>query len=319
MEINYWNQSPDPYISGDLFILCSNILILTGLPDTQRIELKTNCCHFYRANNKPPVIFVKTEILFEYIDFLLQLEHPYILITSCSDDICMPYIYSPCLNNDIKKKANMLLSSDLLVKWYTKNPCIIHSKIQPIPLGPKWQYHSHDFFGEDKVPIQKILNQFALEPTNNLLNMGLKHNLLYINFSITTTHDPFIREHTNIRRNVLNILENNGFQKNETKNFEEYMKEMMTYKFCASPPGRGLDTHRTWEALMMGTIPIINSSAMDPLFIDLPVIIVGDWNIVTPEFLETSYQEIHKRNETKPYDFSILYSNFWKDSINCSQ
>ena len=43
------------------------------------------------------------------------------------------------------------------------------------------------------------------------------------------------------------------------------------------PQGNGVDTHRIWEALALGTIPIVRTSSLDPLFVDLPVLVVGDW------------------------------------------
>jgi hypothetical protein len=43
------------------------------------------------------------------------------------------------------------------------------------------------------------------------------------------------------------------------------------------PQGNGVDTHRIWEALALGTIPIVRTSSIDPLFVDLPVLIVHDW------------------------------------------
>ena len=42
----------------------------------------------------------------------------------------------------------------------------------------------------------------------------------------------------------------------------------------------GLDAHRTWEALLVGTIPIVRSSKLNPLYERLPVIIVNRWEEV---------------------------------------
>jgi hypothetical protein len=51
---------------------------------------------------------------------------------------------------------------------------------------------------------------------------------------------------------------------------------------------------------------------MDSLFRDLPVIIVDDLLQITPAFLEKEYDIL--RN--KEYDFSKLYSPYWKEQIN---
>lgn len=47
--------------------------------------------------------------------------------------------------------------------------------------------------------------------------------------------------------------------------------------FVVSAIGNGLDCHRTWEALMLGSIVVTRTSPLDPLFADLPIVIVRDW------------------------------------------
>jgi hypothetical protein len=66
---------------------------------------------------------------------------------------------------------------------------------------------------------------------------------------------------------------------------------------------------------MVGTIPIMLSSPLDPLFEKLPVIIINnidDIQNITEEFLQNQYEIIH----TKSYDFSIVYSNYWKTKFS---
>ena len=68
---------------------------------------------------------------------------------------------------------------------------------------------------------------------------------------------------------------------NETKFFDASTPRQVLweahgdYAFVASPRGLGLDTHRTWEALFLGSIVIVRSSSIDELFEDLPVVIGG--------------------------------------------
>ena len=56
-----------------------------------------------------------------------------------------------------------------------------------------------------------------------------------------------------------------------------------------SPPGSGWDCYRTWEALWLGTIPIVlrTGTPFDSLFDDLPVLLVDAWTDVTRELLDT--------------------------------
>jgi hypothetical protein len=52
---------------------------------------------------------------------------------------------------------------------------------------------------------------------------------------------------------------------------------------------------------------------MDSLFHDLPVIIVDDLLKITPALLEREYEVLRRRSK---YDFSKLYSQYWKEQIH---
>ena len=56
--------------------------------------------------------------------------------------------------------------------------------------------------------------------------------------------------------------------------------------FSLSLVGNGFDCHRTWESLILGNIVLLQSSPLDPLFIDLPVIIIKDFSEITEQNLE---------------------------------
>ena len=143
-------------------------------------------------------------------------------------------------------------------------------------------------------------------------NQDLKKNLLYFNFN-QTTNNPLYQPHKNIRHTAKSDLLKNGFKYNESENFENYIKTLSTYKFCVAPPGRGIDSHRCWEALMVGTIPIVISSSINELYDDLPVIIVDSWNVITVQFLNQKYDEILNTS----YNFEKVYSKYWLNKIKC--
>ena len=66
----------------------------------------------------------------------------------------------------------------------------------------------------------------------------------------------------------------------------EFWKLKGTYAFSISPPGNGLDTHRTWEDLILGCIVIVKSSPMDRLYEGLPVVIINDWSEINEENID---------------------------------
>ena len=91
------------------------------------------------------------------------------------------------------------------------------------------------------------------------------------------------------------------------------------YKFILSPPGAGIDWHRTWEALYTGTIPIGLTSSINELYEDLPVLIVPNWYVITKEFLEQQYEEIQKKLQNNEYNMDKLYFEYWKNMIERKQ
>lgn len=291
-------ESSYPYLSTDYSIfLTPNVLLCNN----HSLEIK---------DSSIPIIFVDAEILTENIDKLLELKNNYNLITTSNNDICMPYVSYPC-PDDIKIKYDRLLNHDRLNKWYTKNPSIVHNKLIPLPIGPKMQWSNTSFFGEPKAKILSIYNKNFLEPEILFKDTSLKNNLLYININPGTTDNPYYKEHKNIRRKALTDLKNKGFKSSSNKSIEDYIVELKTYKFCLSPPGNGIDTHRTWESLLVGTIPICITSPLDSIMTDLPVLIVDDYSVINDAYLEEQYKKIHDRD----YDFSSLYCDYWKNRI----
>ena len=91
----------------------------------------------------------------------------------------------------------------------------------------------------------------------------------------------------------------------------EYMKEMAYFKFTLSPRGYGPDSYRNWEALLVGSIPIVSSSHLDPLYADLPVLIIHDWREITQEFLEKKYEEM----KAKKFNIEKLFMEYWRKKI----
>jgi hypothetical protein len=77
-----------------------------------------------------------------------------------------------------------------------------------------------------------------------------------------------------------------------------------------SPRGNGLDTHRLWEALYLGSLPIVKTSSLDLLYQNLPVLIVQEWEQVTEELLRKKAKELTHSN---PEPLTIYY---WLDQID---
>jgi hypothetical protein len=86
------------------------------------------------------------------------------------------------------------------------------------------------------------------------------------------------------------------------------------YAFSISPHGNGLDTHRTWEDLVLGCIVIVKSSPLDPLYEGLPVVIVNDWSEITSDNLD-KWLELYGDALSNPIYRERLTHEYWSNKI----
>ena len=73
------------------------------------------------------------------------------------------------------------------------------------------------------------------------------------------------------------------------------------YAFELSPCGNGLDCHRTYEAILLNTIPIVRTNTLDAIYREhnLPVVIVDEWSDVTSDNLNVwhaKYKDYFTKN-----------------------
>ena len=291
----------DPFISDDYFVSKSNLLLLNKI----NIE-ELNQIIKYKSYL---TICIQSNLVEYYLDFLLNIDIIFTLITNGAGDRCFPYVNYPCTNNNLKDKYDKILKKENLIRWYTINPSILHKKIIPIPLGNKWRWCKYDFFSENKENTFNILNKYCKNAEENFLNKKSKTELLYFgSMNLTTTNTALYKPHINSRNIIFNVLKDKfKYNNNNRLSFEKYLIEMSKCKFVICPPGRGIDTHRCWESLMVGSIPIMYHTPIDPLFDKLPVLLIDDYSILTEEYLNEQYEIIIK----KEYDFSILYTDYW--------
>jgi hypothetical protein len=75
------------------------------------------------------------------------------------------------------------------------------------------------------------------------------------------------------------------FHAQENLSWEDWVRSVQSHDFVVCPHGHGLDTHRHWEVLLLGSVPIVKSSPLDEMFRDLPVLILAEWGDLTVHLL----------------------------------
>ena len=78
-----------------------------------------------------------------------------------------------------------------------------------------------------------------------------------------------------------------------------------------SPESNCADSHRTWEALYMGSIPIVQKTPTMSVFDDLPILQVDDITKCDPAFLKDKYEEMMEQE----WNLDKLKMSYWLDQI----
>ena len=92
-----------------------------------------------------------------------------------------------------------------------------------------------------------------------------------------------------LREQCIKYFENKDFVTKEHSRIphDEYSKKVSRSKFIICPMGVGVDTPKIYEAVYLGTTPIVIRNGLEDLYKKFGVLVVDDWDQVTPELLES--------------------------------
>jgi len=248
-----------------------------------------NICRFILddESNFDPTQVKHGDLIFVQLNYLEQFfahYHPHItekyILISHNHDLPAP------------KKFKQFLEDKKLFAWFTQNADYIHPKVFPIPIGLLNLFHGFSL-GHLQL-LEKARTHYPY--TKNIL--------CYANFTIETNKVE--------RGHLAHLFTNTSWICWDKKiNYSSFINRVTHAKFVLSPHGAGLDCHRTWEILYLGSYPIVKSSTLDQLYDQLPVFIVNKWEELTQELLEKKYAEM----ATKKYSYEKLTYDYWHNLI----
>ncbi len=133
-------------------------------------------------------------------------------------------------------------------------------------------------------------------------------NVVYMNFSVDTYPDE--------RRKVWNMFQDKswvtiGETVNTIDGRRNFLREIRNHRFVLCPRGNGIDTHRLWETLYMGSIPIVLRDIAHQGWTDLPILFVDSWDQVTEEFLKSKLEHF----ATNQWNMNKLHVGYWIEQI----
>jgi len=195
-----------------------------------------------------------------------------------------------------------LLNNHLLTKWFAQNLVCKHPKLQPIPIG--MDYHTM----WERPGTWGLIRQSPIAQEHALINtfanapdFGKRLFAGYCNWHFAIDRGDRQACLKQIDKRICLIESNHLPRISSWQRQAECM-------FVISPEGAGIDCHRTWEALLLGCVPVIKRNGLSDLFNKLPVIILNDWS----EFNQTNILQYVVRLQQEKFDFNSLFAAYWQ-------
>lgn len=264
--------------------------------------------------------------IYDHIEYVAQLKH--------GDKI---FISSSETNISLHEMVKILEYREIKVIFYIMQEPLASLEmiqmLQPVAIRIFVQNNVYDLPNVHIMPIgirdcgtisemhKGFSHATLLEEGTNALTYKRSVNCLLC-FTIVT--------YTDYRRECYDLFKNKPFiynlnhdnDANNSSNFENpffcgAIKLNVVYRktresrYALCPRGLGVDTHRFYECIYLGCVPIVvrTNTVFDRLYAAFPCLIVDDWSDVTEDLLESSYLECWRRM----CDFHVKYPRFLTD------
>jgi len=218
--------------------------------------------------------------------------------------------------SSMPEESQVILESPKVIHWYTQNhDGTTSEKISPLPLGMDFHtIHRREYWGIRQLPARKQ-NEVLEMIRKKLPPIDKRKKALYIDSQFASRHDPQLAGAANelTRIELFQIMKSDPdvyIQYHFLPQFEMWMRRGQ-YTHVLSHHGAGLDCHRSWEALVLGHVLVVQKSSLDPLYKDLPVCIVDDWTKVE-DISSSNLLDIDSKN---PYRQEKLTNRYWIDKM----
>lgn len=180
--------------------------------------------------------------------------------------------------------------------WFSTNASA--QWVRPLPLGLGNSYC-------------QVTNK-ALALAEALAKSGPREKLFYINFrpsSNPAVREPLLADWAARRHEPWVTV------RTEPVAPDAFLHEMTRHKFVLCPPGNGIDSHRIWEALYTGTIPVVQNDPVFREFRDLPIMFVDNLARVGSDELTAFLQ----RSAGVAGEIDKMFLPFWASAISNSR
>lgn len=283
--INILKNSPDEIITGEKFYNVADFIYSPNIkPEFDDYNKLENTFNLDKLKDKN-IIYTHTLYVKHLINIIKELkDKKFVLITHNSD-----------LNIDETYEI-----PENVIFWFAQNVGIKHHKLISLPIG----LENSRWFPDIKK--QEVMREMILKN-----QQFIKSKDIYLNCNINNFTEERKYLYDICQKNNTITVDNgrNGV------NFHLYLAQIYSHRFVLCPRGNGFDTHRLWETLYMGSMPIVKKDIWNLQFRDLPILYVDSWTeILSNQWLIKARDE-YNRTRIEFLNLKKLTISFWKQKI----
>lgn len=158
---------------------------------------------------------------------------------------------------------------------------------------------------------------FRGQSCHDMAPQSKKDKLVYCNFSLDT--HP-------VRKIALNLVkqksyfcfEHMGEYRNYALSHQEFYLQLSSSKFCLAPRGNAIETFRMWDAMYLGTVPIvIREAKFHEELQDLPILFLDHYEQFA-ELDEVRLSEIYTEFLDRDWNYEKLRISYWRARVDAA-
>ena len=254
-------------------------------------------------------IYCCTDALENFAEQMLDaLTIPFVLVSGDADSVVSPEGLGSRVFERILNHPNLL-------RWYAQHLDFHDPRLHVLPAG--LDYHTlwehPEVWGEAQKTSPFVQERVLLDLKARSLPADRRKPLAYCNWH-HSLDKPGRQDSPNrrIRQECLAQVDKSVcyYEPAFLPRFRAWEKQR-EFAFVLSPDGNGPDSHRTWESLVLGCVPIVKRNFMSDFLHDLPVIVVEDWREISAATLQQSLAALSREK----FNFSKLYLEYWRKAI----
>lgn len=258
--------------------------------DVSYIEVEDQITEEQFSNmNLPNVFYMKIEQVPYFLNVIApKVSEPFCMVTHCGDLPVTESLFTAAA------------SFPLMVRWYGQNiDCPPNPRLQSIPIGLENDFHNPTVHKRHKLR-DAARNSFFDVPSK----------LAYMNFSFWTSRV--------YRLECFNCLHEKSWVTNDCHEavkqdqYDHWISQVRDHHYVICPRGNGIDTHRLWETLYLGRIPVVLKCPNTKYYEDLPILQVNSWNELNETYLRDRIDYFSNSNN---FNMNKLKFSWWKTFI----